>query len=117
MRGFLPAVLCLILGLASTGMWALWQGPGTGPLRFVFGGGFVMLAWHDPANPAAMRRWIGPRTWYLSVGYEDATFTKPRRGWMVMRPLWSSQRFRMENALRIHEQEIEIPLLPAAAVL
>jgi hypothetical protein len=114
MRGFLPAVATLLLGVFSTGMWIMWQGPGAVPLRVLYGGGIVMLAWHDPANPASIRRGLqlGPGGWYLSVMYTDSSMSSPYRGWLVTRPLWTWKKWRFEMTLRLHWREIQIPLVP-----
>jgi hypothetical protein len=116
LRGFLPALVLLVVGLSSTGMWVLWQGPGRVPLRFAFGSGSLTLAWDDPSNSGPVL--FGPaRGSYLSVGYTDRTMNTPRAGWNVMRPLWSSSRFRFHLFLRVYRGQVQLPMVPIAALL
>ena len=116
LRGFLPSILALLAAAFSTGTWIVWQGRGTVPFRAVYGGGFIMIAWHDPSRQP-MATWIGPRTWYLSIMLDGKTM-QPKPCWYFQKPIWSTKNWRFENALRIHPAgELEIPLFPLACLL
>jgi hypothetical protein len=116
MRGFLPAVLVLLLGLFSAGSWVLWVGPGkltpTSPPRAVLTRGVLLVNCGDPT----MRRWIGGRTWHLGVMIDSAG--NPKLGWFVSRPVWSASRLKdVVFTLEVHPHHVKIPLLWAWAVL
>jgi hypothetical protein len=115
MRGFLPAVLVLLLGVFSAGAWILWVGRGpltpASPPRAVLGRGVLLVNWGDPT----MRRWIGGQGWHLGVMIDVAG--KPMSGWFVSRPIWSVSRLAGAScALEIHPRHVKIPLLWAWAV-
>jgi hypothetical protein len=103
MRGFLPALLLLLLWGFSSGLWIIWQGSGPAPPRAVLGRGVVLVNWDAPATSSG----FGTVRWSLGV-------LNPVNGqpvsWYVDRPLWSITRVRIEWRPVLRNGHLQVPL-------
>lgn len=104
LRGFLPALLMLLLWIFSTGMWLLWFSTAPNKLRACFGQGFLMVNWNSTST------WRGIGSVKLNLGM-NFTVKGVLVTWYANNPLWSfSVAMRTDPRLVIRPGHIQIPI-------
>jgi hypothetical protein len=109
MRGYLPAVLLLLLWGLSTGSWILWNGSGPAQARAVLGRGVVLVNWGD----SSLGSGFGRVTWGLGT---NLTSGGAPVTWLVSRPLWATGRGSVEWLPEFYWGHVKIPVCYLAAI-